>query len=71
MNEDDRRREIDLGETVSVAELERRIDVPAARLVKTAFEELGLLLTIYERVPFERAKELVARFGFVARRKEP
>ena len=71
MPEDDRHREIDIGESVSVAELEARLDVSAGQLVRAGFEELGLLLTIYERLPFERAKELVAHFGYIARRKDP
>jgi hypothetical protein len=71
MQHDDRRREIYLAETTTVVELEPRMDVSAAALVKAGFEELGLLLTIHDRLAFEQARELVAHFGFIARRASP
>jgi ketopantoate reductase len=71
MDQHDPGRDIELGETTSVVELETRMDVPAVRLVAAAFHELGLMLTIHERLSFEQASKLVAHFGFVARRRDP
>jgi hypothetical protein len=71
MRPGDRGKEIVLPEATTVAELARLLDLTARQLITTAFQELGLLLTISEPLQFERSRALAAQFGFVARRGAP
>ena len=61
-------KEVVLKEYTSVAELAVLLEVPTVRIIKAAFEELGLLTTINEVLAFNQAKLLAAQFGYRARR---
>ncbi len=60
-------KEIEVPGKVTVAVLANLASVPPGRLIRTAFEELGRLLTIDEVLLFEEARALLAYFGFIAR----
>jgi hypothetical protein len=71
MSDGNRRPEIEVPETTTVAELAPRAQLSNVHLIQAAFHELGLLLTINEALDFEQSKALLAHFGFVARRAPP
>ena len=62
-------KEITVPEYVEVLTLAILVDVPVARLIQTAFEDLGRLLTVHELLRFDEARALLARCGYVARRR--
>ncbi len=62
-------KEITVPEYVEVLTLAILLDVPAARLIQTAYEDLGRLLTIHELLPFEEARALLAHCGYIAHRR--
>ena len=64
-------KDLEVPEAVSLAALADLTSVPAARLIRAGFEELGRLLTIGDVLPFEDTKALVACFGFTARLRRP
>jgi len=61
--------EVEIPEDVTVGDLANLIAIPATRLVSTAFRELGRVLTIHDTLPFDDARELIAHFGFNARKR--
>ena len=61
-------KEIVLDEETLPAELADLLDVASASVIRAAFEELGLLLTVAEVLSFEQASVIAKRFGFRARR---
>ena len=61
--------EIEVPEEVTVAALANLTSIPAARLIRTAFEDLGRMLTINEVLPFDDTRALLGRLGLVARRR--
>ncbi|MBA2565442.1 MAG: translation initiation factor IF-2, partial [Gemmatimonadetes bacterium] len=58
-----------VNEFVSVAELADLLHVPATRIVQTCME-LGLMVTINQRLDFDTISLICEEFGFVARREE-
>ncbi len=58
-----------VNEFVSVAELADLLHVPATRIVQTCME-LGLMVTINQRLDFDTISLICEEFGFTARREE-
>jgi hypothetical protein len=61
-------KEIEVPDGATVLTLAELIDVPARRLVQTAFEELGRLVTTEDSLPFDEIRALLAHLGYDARR---
>ncbi|MBW3630946.1 MAG: translation initiation factor IF-2, partial [Gemmatimonadetes bacterium] len=55
-----------VNEFLTVAELAELIDVPASQLVGSAFKNLGLMVTINQRLDFDQIELLLDEFGFRA-----
>jgi translation initiation factor IF-2 len=59
-----------VNEFLTVAELAQVIDVPATQIVASAFKNLGLMVTINQRLDFDQIELLLEEFGFQAVREE-
>ncbi|HSJ07828.1 MAG TPA: translation initiation factor IF-2 [Longimicrobiales bacterium] len=59
-----------VNEFLTVAELAQVIDVPATQIVASAFKNLGLMVTINQRLDFDQIELLLEEFGFNAVREE-
>jgi translation initiation factor IF-2 len=59
-----------VNEFLTVAELAELIDVPATQLIGSAFKNLGLMVTINQRLDFDQIELLLDEFGFKAVREE-
>jgi translation initiation factor IF-2 len=59
-----------VNEFLTVAELAELMDVPAAQIVGAAFKNLGLMVTINQRLDFDQIELLLDEFGFTAVREE-
>jgi translation initiation factor IF-2 len=59
-----------VNEFLTVAELAQVIDVPATQIVTSAFKNLGLMVTINQRLDFDQIDLLLDEFGFRAVREE-
>ena len=59
-----------VNEFLTVAELAELIDVPANQIVGSAFKNLGLMVTINQRLDFDQIELLLEEFGFRAVREE-
>jgi translation initiation factor IF-2 len=59
-----------VNEFLTVAELAELIDIPATQIVGSAFKNLGLLVTINQRLDFDQIELLLEEFGFRAVREE-
>jgi translation initiation factor IF-2 len=59
-----------VNEFLTVAELAQVIDVPATQIVASAFKNLGLMVTINQRLDFDQIEMLLDEFGFRAVREE-
>jgi translation initiation factor IF-2 len=59
-----------VNEFLTVAELAQVIDVPATQIVASAFKNLGLMVTINQRLDFDQIELLLEEFGFRAVREE-
>jgi translation initiation factor IF-2 len=59
-----------VNEFLTVAELAKVIDVPATQIVASAFKNLGLMVTINQRLDFDQIDLLLEEFGFRAVREE-
>ncbi len=59
-----------VNEFLTVAELSELIDVPATELVSAAFKNLGLMVTINQRMDFDQIELLLEEFNFRAVREE-
>jgi translation initiation factor IF-2 len=59
-----------VNEFLTVAELAELIDVPATQIVGSAFKNLGLMVTINQRLDFDQIEMLLDEFGFRAVREE-
>jgi translation initiation factor IF-2 len=59
-----------VNEFLTVAELAELIDVPAPQLIGSAFKNLGLMVTINQRLDFDQIELLLDEFGFKAVREE-
>ncbi|MBR9990857.1 MAG: translation initiation factor IF-2 [Gemmatimonadetes bacterium] len=55
-----------VNEFLTVAELAELIDIPATQIVGSAFKNLGLLVTINQRLDFDQIELLLEEFGFRA-----
>ena len=59
-----------VNEFLTVAELSELIDVPSTDLVSAAFKNLGLMVTINQRLDFDQIELLLEEFNFNAVREE-
>ncbi len=59
-----------VNEFLTVAELSELIEVPATELVSAAFKNLGLMVTINQRMDFDQIELLLDEFNFRAVREE-
>jgi translation initiation factor IF-2 len=61
---------IRVNEFLTVAELAEMMDVPPSQIVGSAFKNLGLMVTINQRLDFDQIEMLLDEFGFKAVREE-
>jgi translation initiation factor IF-2 len=61
---------IRVNEFVSVAELAEVMKLPATQIVQFAFKELGLMVTVNQRLDFDQIELIASAFGFEATREE-
>jgi translation initiation factor IF-2 len=59
---------IRVNEFVSVAELADLMKIPANQIVAFAFKELGLMVTVNQRLDFDQIELIASEFGFEATR---
>jgi translation initiation factor IF-2 len=59
-----------VNEFLTVAELAELIDVPANQIIGSAFKNLGLMVTINQRLDFDQIELLLDEFGFRAVREQ-
>jgi translation initiation factor IF-2 len=59
-----------VNEFLTVAELAELIDVPASQIIGSAFKNLGMMVTINQRLDFDQIEMLLDEFGFSAIREE-
>jgi len=63
-------RTVRVNEFLTVAELAELMDVPSTEIIGSAFKNLGLLVTINQRLDFDQIEMLLEEFGFTAVREE-
>jgi translation initiation factor IF-2 len=61
---------IRVNEFVSVSELADAMKVPATQIVQLAFKELGMMVTVNQRLDFDQIELIASEFGFQAVREE-
>jgi translation initiation factor IF-2 len=61
---------IRVNEFISVAELAELMKVSATQIVQFAFKELGLMVTVNQRLDFDQIELIASAFGFEAVREE-
>jgi translation initiation factor IF-2 len=61
---------IRVNEFVSVSELAAAMKVPATQIVQFAFKELGLMVTVNQRLDFDQIELIASAFGFEAVRED-
>jgi translation initiation factor IF-2 len=61
---------IRVNEFVSVSELASAMKVPATQIVQFAFKELGLMVTVNQRLDFDQIELIASAFGFEAVRED-
>jgi len=61
---------IRVNEFISVAELADIMKVPATQIVQFAFKELGLMVTVNQRLDFDQIDLMASEFGFEAVRED-
>jgi translation initiation factor IF-2 len=59
-----------VNEFVSVSELATAMKVPATQIVQFAFKELGLMVTVNQRLDFDQIELIASAFGFQAVRED-
>ncbi len=64
------RKTVRVNEFITVAELAEIIKVPATQIVAFAFKNLGLMVTINQRLDFDQIELIAGEFGFQAVREE-
>ncbi|MDH5758643.1 MAG: translation initiation factor IF-2 N-terminal domain-containing protein, partial [Gemmatimonadota bacterium] len=64
------RRTVRVNEFLTVAELAELMDVSSTEIIGSAFKNLGLMVTINQRLDFEQIELLLDEFGFTAVREE-
>jgi translation initiation factor IF-2 len=57
---------IRVNEFISVSELASAMKVPATQIVQFAFKELGLMVTVNQRLDFDQIELIASAFGFQA-----
>jgi translation initiation factor IF-2 len=57
---------IRVNEFISVSELAAAMKVPATQIVQFAFKELGLMVTVNQRLDFDQIELIASAFGFQA-----
>ena len=68
--EEEEAKTVRVNEFLTVAELSELIDVPSTDLVSAAFKNLGLMVTINQRLDFDQIELLLEEFNFNAVREE-
>jgi len=61
---------IRVNEFISVSELAELMKVPATQIVQFAFKELGLMVTVNQRLDFDQIDLIASEFGFQAVRED-
>ncbi len=61
---------IRVNEFISVSELADLMKVPASQIVTLAFKQLGLMVTVNQRLDFDQIELLASEFGFEAVKEE-
>ncbi len=61
---------IRVNEFISVAELAELMKVPATQIVQFAFKEMGMMVTVNQRLDFDQIELMASEFGFEAMREE-
>jgi translation initiation factor IF-2 len=61
---------IRVNEFISVSELAEAMKVPANQIVAFAFKELGLMVTVNQRLDFDQIELIASQFGFEAVKEE-
>jgi translation initiation factor IF-2 len=61
---------IRVNEFVSVSELAGAMKIPATQIVQFAFKELGLMVTVNQRLDFDQIELIASQFGFEAIRED-
>ncbi len=69
-NQERERRTVRVNEFLTVAELAELMDVPVNEIIGSAFKNLGLLVTINQRLDFDQIELLLDEFNFTAVREE-
>ena len=64
------RTRIRVNEFISVSELADAMKVPATQIVQLAFKELGMMVTVNQRLDFDQIELIASEFGFQAVREE-
>jgi translation initiation factor IF-2 len=64
------RKTVRVNEFLTVSELAGLIDVPANQIIGSAFKNLGLMVTINQRLDFDQIELLLDEFGFTAMREK-
>jgi len=64
------RTRIRVNEFISVAELAEQMKIPATQIVQFAFKELGLMVTVNQRLDFDQIELIASEFGFQAVRED-
>ena len=68
--EEEEAKTVRVNEFLTVAELSELIDIPSSQLVGAAFKNLGLMITINQRLDFDQIELLLDEFNFKAVREE-
>ncbi len=61
---------IRVNEFISVSELAELMKVPSSQIVQFAFKELGLMVTVNQRLDFDQIELIASQFGFEALRED-
>jgi translation initiation factor IF-2 len=61
---------IRVNEFISVSELAAAMKIPATQIVQFAFKELGLMVTVNQRLDFDQIELIASEFGFEAVKEE-
>ena len=61
---------IRVNEFISVSELAEQMKIPATQIVQFAFKELGLMVTVNQRLDFDQIELIASEFGFQAVRED-
>jgi translation initiation factor IF-2 len=61
---------IHVNEFISVSELADLMKVPATQIVQLAFKELGLMVTVNQRLDFDQIELIASEFGYQALKEE-